>query len=135
MNFLTEKQVKVAVRKSKKATLVCGIEHWKQLSEVTMEELSRYSLGKTRGEIMGVRMCALCVRYRKGGHCTYCPVRKKSKHACCIYTPFNRALVAYRRWWTSKYLKKPVSEIAENWRNWKVASKKEYEFLKSLEKE
>ena len=61
MRWLTQKEIKVAAKKSKRAAKKCSQEHWRQLSTATEDELKK-GLKKKRVSTRN-KHCALCIRY------------------------------------------------------------------------
>ena len=94
MKWLTQKQVKEAAKKSRKAAIECSRLHWEQLATCTKGEL----LAKTRQlseyhDLIGCDYCSLCIRYRgDNSSCDECPISddqncvKKSQWRKCYNT-------------------------------------------------
>lgn len=85
MKWLTQKEVKEAGKKSKKAAIRCSIEHWQQIVDATWEELEKkiqLGGGVASSSLVHVPYCALCQRYYKRGTCRLCPLALAMGHKC-----------------------------------------------------
>ena len=58
IKWLTEKQVKKAAMRGRKAALLCSIKHWEQLSSANKEQIMDVPDNHTH-----CNFCALCIKY------------------------------------------------------------------------
>ena len=90
MRWLTQAEVKIAAKKSKRAAIACSKKHWKQNATATQKETEA---GK--GGLTDDRLCALCQRYGEPS-CEGCPLKKSYKCYCCKV--YHDADDAYGSW-------------------------------------
>ncbi len=89
MRWLTQAEVKIAAKKSKRAAIACSKKHWKQNATATQKETA----GK--GGLTDEGLCALCQRYGEPS-CEGCPLKKSYKCYCCKV--YHDADDAYESW-------------------------------------
>lgn len=78
---------------------------------------------------MGITDCPLCKKFFRAfveENCKMCPVRIKTGHPLCMYTPYGKVMQA-----RSNILNDGVS-IDSRTKRWREACKAEAEFLESL---
>lgn len=97
MNWLTIEQVRTTAQESPQAALACSVEHWRQLSTATYEELSNAYF--MNGVALDVMFCALCQRYWAGrADCSpECPLVRAGQGCQAEKAPYLNALRIYGR--------------------------------------
>ena len=99
MEWLTEKEVAAAAKKSKRAAIACSKKHWKQNYTATEEEIDEYC---DNYRIVNADSCALCVRYTiideegdvEDTDCAACPL---GPNRCC--DEYYAAADAFDKWY------------------------------------
>lgn len=93
MKWLTQKEIKAAAEKSKKAAIACSVLHWEQVLTATKEELLDFLVKKSESLIRW-QYCALCVRCKN--NCKPCPMpsEKVCRRSGSVWVRASRAFVA-----------------------------------------
>ena len=73
MKWLTQKEVKVAAKKSNKAAIACSVMHYEQILAAKKWEIQR-NHKRNHLWLTGPDLCALCERCN--GYCGRCPLGK-----------------------------------------------------------
>ena len=74
VKWLTQKQVKEAAKKSRKAAIECSRLHWEQLATATDEESGNKRDSLMMSVLDGHEYCALCKRFFAECRCNDCPL-------------------------------------------------------------
>lgn len=96
MKWLTQKEVKAAAKKSKKAAIACSVLHWEQILTATKEELCDFYDNRS-DDLVRSPYCALCCRFNDdAAECPKCPVPDKCKTGGSVWSAASYACTRLR---------------------------------------